>query len=395
MEVAEIETVAVCRVCGKERPSKSAKGGGVKLPVGWKRRQHDIYCRQCWCKAHVLRALVLPVAEPISGTWRELDADLKVMWALTTRAANWMMTQCYLRDIRRSGEDRMPSMPRVYLYPEARLLFPDLPSQSIASLEQAIQRKYRRRRYDIIWTSAASLPNMHYPQPFPVHNQGWCVELNEQNQPVLSVRVGARRWDLRLKGGARYCRQIAGIRRMVEKGELAIYRAHDGAILCKLVGWLERTPISIGNGTLIVRTCKDRLLVALDVKENRVWSENCDHLPRLIAQYRNRLQRLAEDEKAEQRPVAPLNKRREELKRKHSARMKTTVQEIALHLANFAQRRRFASVLYSDCERWLDQFPYFALEERLRFNLDERGIAFVKSAAGSPAEQCRESLEQE
>jgi hypothetical protein len=368
-----------CTRCGRARQTKPSKIGGVKLPLGWKRAGDDAVCAECWNKTHLLRALTFAVAEPLSGSWKEFETDLKHMWLQATAASNWMITECYARDVRRNGEAKMPPMPRIYLYPEARAKFPGLPPQTIVSLEHAVQRQYRAKRYEVIWNCAASLPSYRYPQPFPQHNQMWSFEFNAQGQPVVSVRIGEKRWELRLKGGARYARQTAGLKKLAQRGELAIYKSHDGTILCKLVGWLDRPAAARGMaGTLHVRTAADRLLVAVDEKDECIWSENCDHLKRWIAEHKGRLKRLAEDQKAEQRPEPSFAQRRTLAVQKQHRRVKSAIQEVAAHVANFAARRKFAAVVYDDSSRGFmgEEFPYFQLAERLRVNLDERGIEF-------------------
>ncbi len=80
----------------------------------------------------------MPVASPLDCDWKQLDGDLREAWIETTRASNWMMTQYYVRDTQRNGQEKMPAMERIYLYPEARTLFPSLASQSVASLAQTI-----------------------------------------------------------------------------------------------------------------------------------------------------------------------------------------------------------------------------------------------------------------
>jgi hypothetical protein len=172
-----------------------------------------------------------------------LRDDVAGMWRETTAAANWMMTEFYTRDVRRApGDDKMPPMPRVYLYPEARLRFPDLPPQSISALEQSVQRKYRAARYEVIWTCGASLPKARYPQPYPIHVQSWDVRFDDGGRPILRMRLGegVKWWEVRLKGGSQFRRQLAGLRSMAERGELDVYKNHDGEILCKLVGWIRR-----------------------------------------------------------------------------------------------------------------------------------------------------------
>lgn len=151
-----------CSACAAVQPKKSKR-----LPRGWKNKQGEYFCADCWKARHILRAISMPVVAPVDSTWEELRTALKLMWRETTRASNWMMTQCYTRDVRRvsADEEKLAPMPKIYLYPEARLLFPALPSQSVAALEQAITRKYRPLRYKIIWTAQMSLPVFRYPTP--------------------------------------------------------------------------------------------------------------------------------------------------------------------------------------------------------------------------------------
>ncbi len=396
MPKQQVSTEIHCTRCGRGRAAKPSKVGGLKLPLGWKRVGDDPICAECWNKAYLLRALTFPVTEPLSGSWRELETDLKQMWVQTTAASNWMITECYARDVRRNGEIQMPPMPPIYLYPEARAKFPGLPPQTIASIEQTVKRRYRAKRYEVIWTCAASLSSYRYPQPFPQHNQMWSFAFNDQGQPVVSVRIGEKRWQLRLRGGTRYARQTAGLKKLALRGELAIYKAHDGTILCKVVGWLDRPAVAGGlAGTLHVRTAQDRLLVAADEKGQRIWSENCDHLKRWIAEHNGMLQRLAEDQKAEQRPHPSFSQRRTLAVEKQRRRVRSAIQEVAAHVANFAVRRKLAAVVYDDSNRGFmgEGFPYFQLAERLAVNLDEKGIVFEHGASSEGREEAPTSVE--
>jgi hypothetical protein len=384
-----------CAGCGKTQQAK-------RLPKRWKRRDNaTVYCRDCWRARYILRALTLPVAEPLSGNWRELRDDLAAMWIETTHCANWMMTELYARDVRRGREEKMPPMRHVYLYPEARQLFPALTPQSVASLEQAVTRKYVARRYEVVWTHAASLASLRYPQPFPVHNQSWSLAIDEQRRPILSARIGAKRWEMRLQGGIRYRRQLAGLQKIVAgaaiPGEAAFYKHPDGTILAKLVVWLPRPATTEGReGMLAVYTRPDQLLVAVDTKDERVWAYNADHLRRWIAQYERIRQRLAEDQKAEQRPVPSFAGRREAMTLKQRRRMDSAIQQIAAQLAKFAQRRRFAVVRYNDADKsYLEKFPWFVLRERIAGKLDEYHIAFEHVASAAADAQKPQPLAEE
>ncbi len=378
--------------------------------MGWKRRLADSAptCRECWQQRYVLRAITFSVAGPVDAEWPELREALKEAWGLSTEAANWMWSELYSRDIRRAaGVAKMPKMPKVYLYPEGRLLFPALPSQTLAAMEQAIKGKYRASRYEVIWTRAASLPGQRYPYPFGCPNQGWRAKYDEGGRPLVEVRIGSKRWTLRLRGGNRYRRQLGAFGKIVGgqavQGELAIYRKRSSSnrngiverdsggqkqpydVMVKLVAWLPRDEWKEPHGTLYVRTDKDSLLIALNAKEEKLWLHHADHIKKWEAEHRRRLNRWSDDQKAEQRPVASFQSCRETAVKKYRNRLNSACHEAAAQLANYAARRRFAEVIYDDDEKaFCGRFPWFQLRELLSMKLDERGITLrIKGCEGS------------
>jgi hypothetical protein len=367
-------TCSKCHIEGKT----TATG---RLPRGWKRRDNSAFCKVCWQSAYILRAITIPVAEPLDGTWEDLRIALRAAWAATTQASNWMMTQLYTRDVRRLDQLKMPPMPRVYLYPEARGLFPTLPSQSIAALEQAIQRKYRAMRYQIIWTATSALPSHRYPVPLPIHNQSWAAFI-DNNRPVVSVRMSDRRFRLRLKGGPQFHRQRAAFDQMVSgdavRGELALYQQRGGPLACKMVAWLPREPKSTDaqrcTGTLIVRTESQHFLVAVNEKNETLWVYNGDHLKRWAKEHRRRLQRWAEDSKYEQRPVPAFSERREAAVQKYRNRMLSACHEIAAMIAGYAARGRFGTVRIDDRDRsYCPDFPWLRCRALISEKCDAAG----------------------
>ncbi len=297
-----------CSTCSREFKTH-------RLPHGWKRQGEAVCCRDCWRKGYILRAVTMPVASPLDLSWEDLRNKLKPLWRATTACSNWMVTELYARDCRRDGQEKMPPMQRVYLYPDARREFPLLPAQTVAALEQSVQRKYRAKRYEVIWTRFAVLPTYRYPTPFPVHNQSWHGTI-EEDRPIVSVRLDDGRYRLRLKTGSQFRRQYQQFRQIASgqavPGELAIYQRGD-ALLVKMVAWLprrERTePL---DGTLNVHTAKDCLLLAVNGKDETLWRYNADHLRRWIAEHKRQLQRWAEDQKYESRPVPNFVERRDQ-----------------------------------------------------------------------------------
>lgn len=389
-----------CVVCKTERETKLTPTGRERLPTGWKRTVAGLFCRACWRERRVLRAIAMPVASPLDGDWKQLRAALKPMFALTTQASNWMMRELYIRDVRRDGQVKLPPMETVYLYPEARELFPGLPSQTVAALEQATKKRYRKLRWDVIWRSAISLSIYRYPVPFPQPNQAWHVTI-EEDQPIVSLRIGEERWRLRLKAGPQFHRQFKGFKQIAggeaEKGEAVIYEK-GSALMLKLVAWFKRPepqPKPVAS-SLAVRTASDALLIAVNGKDERVWTYHGRHIRRWSAEHAERLQEWADDSKMEARPVPSFSERREAACAKHRDRIRSAAQEAASYVAGYARRRRFGAVSYDDRERnFCPGFAWAALRERLRTKLDECGIKFQPVASGQVEPESKEPLAKE
>jgi hypothetical protein len=348
------------------------------------------------------------VVEPVGDDWAAFREAVKDGWTQATAAANWMMTELYARDVRRKDEEKMPRMARVYLYPEARLRFSKLASQTVVSIENHVQAAYRMARYELIWTCSASLPVHRYPLPLPVHNQSWEAG-TIADRPVVRVRLGERWWNLRLKGGPRFKAQTEAYRQMVSgeavRGELALYRirAHDGklaerpngdqkvkyTVMVKMVAWFprgEKGPAHRATDSLKVVTATDALLVALNARDERVWRYYGDHLRRWVAEHRRMLGRLADDQKAEQRPAPAFADRRSATAVKYRNRMSSAIREIAAQLVGYAARRGFGTLEYDDSVNdFSPEFPYAALRGQISSKCEAAGLKFDYANA-SPQE---------
>jgi hypothetical protein len=334
----------------------------------------------------------MPVAAPEDISWEELRKQLKIVWAETTRISNWMKTELYVRDIRREhGMEKLPPMQHVYLYPEARQKFPSLPSQTVASIEHAMQKKYRAWRYEIIWAARASLPNHRYPTPFPVHNQSWSASI-ENDRPIVSLRLGEGRVRLRLKSGPQFHRQMESFGAIVRAegvpGELAIFQKGT-ALMVKIVAWLPRSAAPHQQtGILRVRTSHDNLLIAVDAKDETVWTYNGDHLRRWAAKHRRQLQRWSEDAKFESRPLPNFSERRNATITKYHARMDSATHEITAQLAGYAARRRIATIEYDDSDHsFCADLSWYRLRSLLTQKLDACSVEMKIIASAQEADE--------
>jgi hypothetical protein len=144
-------------------------------------------------------------------------------------------------------------MGRIYLYPEARRLFPALASQTLASLERQVLARYRAARLALVWRHAVSLSTYRYPVPLPLPARMWSLARHDERWH-LSVRIGDRRWSLRLRQGPGMVRQLRLLEQVaagtVEAGEATLYEiashrgdhrsesATDRRLMVKVAVWL-------------------------------------------------------------------------------------------------------------------------------------------------------------
>ena len=400
-----------CAGCSVVRDVKPTARGDPRLPRGWKRSSDGTFCGDCWGKRYVLRAVTFPVVGPEGSTWPELREALARAWVASTSLANWALTELYRNDVvRLPGQEKMPTMPTVYLYGLAGKRYAGWGDwagcyASAQSLLHVTERKYREVRYAVVWTHSATLPTQRYPVPFPVHNQNWTASFDAGNRPLVVVALPGGRFTLRLKSGADMGRQLAALRQIVSgeatQGELALYRVRTGPaghgngvsesgdggpravyrVMCKMVAWLPRKPPGERTHTLLLRTDPYALWVA-ELEGRQPWILNADVCRKWVAEHLTYLQRIAEDTKFEKRwPAekrAAINAAREVRCQKNHNRVTSYIQLASKLLAEYAARNKVATVIYDDERReYLPKFSWHRLKELLRYKLDERGIKLI------------------
>ena len=330
-----------------------------------------------------------PRGERLDGASRALDA----CWSSATALANWAVMELAKADIVRVPEmgERMPPMPRVYLYPEARRRFPTLDSKSLAAILNDAESRYRKSRLASIWLNRDRLPRYQYPVPYPVKSEAWTVEQRPGGESLLRVRLAGESWTLKLRGGHQFRRQLAMLAQLSSGAacpcEAALYRARAGGshhatssdrkaggggrtllnVMAKLVLWLPRPlPKAAKSGALFVRTEPHALLSAFDADGKRIASFFADHVPRHVAEHRRALQRLKADmavaRSSSPARVVQLQERRERLCERQRHRVQSACHQAAAFVAGVAKRQGVAEVRYDDHDRsYVEVFPWFEL----------------------------------
>ncbi|HET7697166.1 MAG TPA: hypothetical protein VFK57_15750 [Vicinamibacterales bacterium] len=368
-----------------------SKAGAPRTPRDWKVLNGRAFCPSCKHDAYSLRAVILPVSRPDGRSWDDLRAELRTLWGETTRCANWLMSEFYARDLRRGALDEtLGPMPQIYLYPEARLLFPGLPPQSLSALIQTVRKKYRAQRHAVLWTRAASLASYRFPAPLMLPPQAWSLCEHEGSWTV-DVRLRDARWTLKLRGGAPMRRQTERLRQIVRgeasRGSLTIYHSTGGSapqVMIKIAVWLPKPP-AVSHGTVAVVRTDERALLTTEP----MWRIDPGPVRNVLAADARRRTALLTNLQAARRSHSQtdgIERALAELAGRTRRRLAEACRMYAAQLATHVAGRGARAVEYDDSVRpALDHFPWSQLRTRIGEQLEKRGIRLVATAGGENA----------
>jgi hypothetical protein len=212
--------------------------------------------------------------------------------------------------------------------------------------------------------------------------------------------------------GPRYRRQLHFLRQIhageAVPGELALYQRGDD-LMCKVATWLPRS-LSKGarerEGVLFVRTDEEALIVALDVKDEKLWTYHGRQVQQVNAVYRKlhrvpedlpvaewseqhriRLQEWSDDTKFEDRPVPAFTQKRALAAKRYRDRMNSVCHESSARCVGYAVRRGFRTIRYNDStQKFCAGFPWFQLREQLRQKCEAEGVLFEHVTNDTPTE---------
>jgi hypothetical protein len=280
--------------------------------------------------------------------------------------------------------------PSKHLYGMARELAPDLDSQSVGSVLQRARKKYAETRWDQRVLLKISLPKFGFPSPVPIPQKETKVSFDDNDQLWLSVRISGTRFNLRLACGRDHHRQRAAIRKGLAGearfGEVTLTGKADES--GKLSEIKARFAVEMQNekrertAVLRVATAKDRLWTVLLEGRDQTWNLNEDQIKNIVFAHRNRVQRLADDDKFERRHSRKKNGGikavRERIAEKYANRMSDFCHKAAAMLVGFAVRNHVGCIEYHErAERFVTEFPWFKLRSFVEQKATQNGISVV------------------
>lgn len=373
-----------CCGCGASRPTPVAKSGAPRTPRGWKVIHGEIYCPTCKLQKYALRAVSIPVA---NCDWGRVRPALRSAWRDVAQCSNWLMTQYYAGDrLSASNSEKIPKWNISYLYPAARAAFPAIEPQTLTSIINTIQAKYRAMRFDL-WRHKSSLPTFR-SVPVPINRQSWKIGKDRECWQ-FSFRYSKEWHTLVLRGGGQFHRQHRAFEQILcaeaEAGEAALYEKGNSLML-KIAAWFPRGEQKDTRGAAKARTAADAFLIATG--NERVWRLNGDHVLRWIVGAQKQQQRLREDMKAERRFPKPMRagimEKMYRLSHLRKNRLDSWMHEASAQLVNWTARQRLRELIWDDTyPSMMPSFPWHTFAQRLEDKCEAAGITFSRSSEGA------------
>jgi len=384
----------VCSISGKTLETEALKDGSPKLPPGAKRLANGaiIFADAKKGKFFPL-AQHLPVAEVISvddvrltaaDGRKQLLADLWLCWRQCAQAMNWMLAHLFSADGTLQVSPKGMKLPKFVaprpddqsLYLATRTIAPDIASTSVSCLTQDVIARYRRDRFPLRVLMKQTLHPYRSPQPLPVRQDAYMLWRAPSGRMLLSLPVRGRRWVGRLKGGSEFRRQIGALESVLAGngwlGSLKVIWGKHKDIMLAISVFLPKRERSRDGGTMIVRTRPDKLWGVWTDDKEHAWKLHEDHILRLltaqrIAEHDEELQRLSDDSKCERRMPkserSRINNRRRGKVERYANRVNDALHRASTLLANYAERRRVAKVVYDERDHsyWPSGGPWHSL----------------------------------
>lgn len=425
-----------CDATGKTAETVSLKDGSPRLPKGWKKIGGQIYSPEAKKSLYCPRSIRVPVASVVEGYdppnwsvercrlgWQSFRLAVKEASLTAAQIGNAMMFELARLDSLplEEGEKgrKLPKWPLATkevwkrLYSVGREQFPEFDSQSLAAIRQRAWRRYnnpRSGRFQIRVLGTASLPTFRDGIPVPLPARDCKLWFGDSKKPFLRFRLGGQRFTVRLRGGFRFSRQIAALKKAAAdpalRGEVSLClrkvgdshhnglatRAQPGAnakkteVIAATSVLLPRDKGERTDSALIVKTCKDRLWQVLCAGREEHWDFNEDQAKGWVIAHRARLFRICQDRRFErQRPRkerAGLDGLTADQAKKYDDRFRDWCHKAERMLVNFARRQKCGRIQYDDSETgFCPGLPWFKLRSMIEQKCSEFSVGFVHQSA--------------
>lgn len=410
----ELKVQITCSVTGKTADAKPKADGSPSLPKGWKVIGDQVLCPDAVRERFAMRGVTLPVASVVCGYvgddwsveackdgWTAFRCALRESCQLARGYMNWAFGELAIADRQPLEQgDKVAKLPKfsigehsLHLYQMGRQLFPALDSQSLSSLRQLVQQKYTQTRFERRVLGTLSCVSWRQDEvPLPIPKKDVRLDVNDQKQVFVRVRIGGEQFTLRLKNTPShnrhtFYRQVESLRKVIsgeaEIGDLKL-KDRGSEVMATFACYLPNEPRSERTERVCqVETQVDKLFAVFVDGQDRPWNLNDDQIRKAITSHKARLHRLAEDSKFERRKHRHAKRTtphafREVICENQNNRLADYCHKAASMVVGLASRHRCGSIVYCDeIKDFAASFPWFKLRGLIEEKAKRAGISFV------------------
>lgn len=320
------------------------------------------------------KTVTVPVAEIVEGgTKTEFYADLRQSLDLARKAANKAVTLCLAADSELMIGGKCP---KLYTYPDVAGEFPGVASLC-SSITRAVERKYRQERWHVASGRKSVCHYRSMPWPLLSNKSVTTVKIEQVDGACIArMKLLRQWWSVRLAGGSRHARQIAGLKNAIRVGDSKVWIDRKHRAILGLSVEVASTEPRVANGTLNVSTSRECLLVATKQQSDTPFVITGDEVRQWVARRNRMYQRLRQDRKSGAKRSAVATKLKQ-CGDKWKRRMDSYLHQVSAQVVEHAKRRRVAELtLDATIKSFVPQFPYFELAVRIKYKCELAGIGF-------------------
>lgn len=333
-----------------------------------------------------VRSICFPVKWPCDE--EDKDSLRKVVtdcFKAATTISQETIRQILIQDsyVRQPGDVKLPKSPKVYTYQKGDERYATWAS-TVAAIKHDIESRWRKLRYDVLWTNKMGIPSYRYPQPFPFGSKNWHI-VDSQDRLRINLKLMGFKEEIPVecKLGPGQHRNLSAARKMhngeYKRGTATLYENRSGELMLKLACYIPDKQERTTGGALRVFSCADSFLVAENDTANKLWVLNAIHVRQWIVKHDIAMKRFREDLKADRRLRTGKRKglmtQSQAAQRKMRNRLDSFVHESSCQLVEYAYKRGFAEIALDLSDKsYFDHFPWYQLETQIASKAKHKGL---------------------
>lgn len=417
-------TVA-CQDCGAECKSRPAKDGTPKTPMRWRKTDDGFRCPQCQAAQYVPRSIRLRIVAPHESESRDRAEMYRALNAASKESnqfANWYLQRLLAADAvivdaikglekNKNGSVKLPPVPQVEWYRDATRLFPQVAPSSLVQQARMVASYYGKERFAALIAMSKNVRSYRWDGlPVVVNAQAWKLVRIDDSAIVLRAQIGpGKSWTIKVFAQGEdlhRMRQLADgeatagtavfVRRAREPrpGETKRVRVWYLRVSAQVPRAKRTRGPSLKEKTLQLGYDAENLLYGVpDEGDDWVFEYPAVALRSLIVAHR-KLDRQRQIDASYQRQGwsrrkwQRWSKGRSASCEKNNAKVKAQIDLCVATLVRACQSQQITAVDFDVTPRgWIESFPYYLLQARVKTSLENAGISLHMFGVASTGDE--------